>query len=121
MARDVTCIKEGLKFAMELIQLIKLSPKRQVLFETIRAQQDLSTTLSIRSLCRTSWTVRTGAMQSIIQNYEVLQSTMKAASHGTDDCSRRAGGVTALMDRFSIYFGLKLSVLLFSIVAPTFN
>ena len=29
VARDVTCIKEGLNFAMELIQLIKLSPKRQ--------------------------------------------------------------------------------------------
>ena len=26
-------------------------------------------------------------------------------------CSRRAGGMVAMMDRFSTYFGLKLSVL----------
>ncbi len=116
VARDVTCIKDGLNFAMELIQLIKLSPKRQVLFETIKAQQEISTTPSIRSLCPTRWTVRTRAMQSILLNYEILQSTMEQASYGTDDCSRRAGGVVAVMARFLTFFGLKLSVLLFSYV-----
>ena len=41
--------------------------------------------------------------------------TIDAASYGTDDCSRRAGGVLAMMDKLSIYFGLKLSFFLFSI------
>ena len=41
--------------------------------------------------------------------------TMDAASYGTDDCSRRAGGILAMMDKFSIHFWLKLSFFLFSI------
>ena len=71
VARKVTSIKEGLNFTMDVIQLIKLSPKRQVVFETIQAQQD-SPKSSIRSLCPTRWTVRTGAMQAIVTNYENL-------------------------------------------------
>ena len=69
---------------------------------------------SIRSLCPTHWTVCTGAMQAIVGNYEILQSTMEVASHGTDDC---AGGVIAIMDKFSTYIGLKFSpVLIFSMI-----
>ena len=94
VARKVCCIKEGLNFAMEVIQLIKLSPKRQAVFESIQSQQD-SPNSSIRSLCPTRWTMRTGAMQAIVMNYETLQSTMEVSSHGTDECSRRAGGVLA--------------------------
>ena len=40
---------------------------------------------------------------------------MEEASHGTDDCSRHARGVAALMKIFSNFFGLKVSMLLFSI------
>ena len=40
---------------------------------------------------------------------------MEEASHGTDDCSRHASGVAALMEKFSTFFGLKVSILLFSI------
>lgn len=55
-------------------------------------------------------------MQAIVRNYETLRSTMEVSSHGTDDCSRRAGGVLAVMDRFSTYFGLKLSLFIFSMI-----
>ena len=108
-------VKEALSFSMEIIQLIKYSPKRQVTFEGIQKQQDYPSSSGIRTLCPTRWTVRTGAMQAIITNYEALRETMEAASQGTDDCSRRANGMLALMDRFSTFFGLKFSILLFSI------
>ena len=35
---------------------------------------------------------------------------MEISSHGMDDCSRRANGMLSLMDKFSTYFGLELSV-----------
>ena len=95
IARKISCIKEALNFAMELIQLIKFSPKRQVVFETVQRQQDGAKNSEIRTLCPTRWTVCTGAMQSIIDNYESLQVTMEVASHGSDDCSRRASGILA--------------------------
>ena len=109
MTRSCNSVKQALNFAMEVIQLIKLSPKWQVLFENIQKQEDSRTT-GIRTLCPTRWTLRTGAMQAIVTNYETLQETMEVASHGTDDCSRRTNGVLALMDKFSTYYGLKISI-----------
>ncbi len=41
---------------------------------------------------------------------------MKISSHGVDDCSRRANGMLLLMDKFATYFGLELSVLIFSMI-----
>ena len=116
VAKTIKLVREGFNFAMDLIQLIKLSHKREAIFEIIQSQQESPSTSGIHSLCPTRWTVRTGAMQAIINNYEVLQMTMETSSHGTDDCSRRAAGVLALMDKFSTYFGLKLSVFIFSII-----
>jgi len=100
---------------MEIIQLIKYSPKCQVTLENIQKQQKHSSTSGIRTLCPTRWTVRTGAMQAIVTNYEALRETMEVASQGTDECARRANGMLALMNPFSIFFGLKFSILLFSI------
>ena len=115
ITRNSKRIKDALNFSMELIQLIKYSPKRQNVFERIKAQQSSLSTAGIRTLCRTRWTVRSGAMQAIISNYKVLQEAMEVSSHGSDDCSRRANGILALMERFATYFGLKLSILIFSI------
>lgn len=109
MTRRCNSIKQALNFAMELIQLIKLSPKRQVLFENIQKQQECGKTTGIRTLCPTRWTVRTGALKTIVTNYATLQ---EVASNGSDDCSRRANGV---LDKFVIFYGLSLLILLFSI------
>ena len=114
ISRSSKPIKDALNFSMELIQLIKYSPKRQAIFEAIQIQQGSSNS-GIRTLCPTRWTVRTGAMQAIISNYQALQETMEVSSHGSDDCSRRANGIFALMERFSTYFGLKFAILIFSI------
>lgn len=54
-------------------------------------------------------------MQAIVTNYEALRETMEVASQGTDECARRANGMLALMDCFPTFFGLKFSILLFSI------
>ena len=116
VTRDCKCINEALNFSMEAIQLIKLSPKRQAMFESIQKQEEpQQINIGIRTLCPTRWTVRAGAMQAIITNYNTLEVTMEEASHGTDDCSRRASGVAALMEKFSTFFGVKISALLFSI------
>ena len=61
VTRSCKCIKEALNFSMEAIQLIKLSPKRQVMFESIQKQEEpRPVTVGIRTLCPTRWTVRTG-------------------------------------------------------------
>ena len=114
VGKTIKSVREGLNFAMDIIQLIKLSPKREVIFETIQFQEESPSQSGIRSLCPTRWTVCTGAMQAIISNYGALH--MATSSHGTDDCSSRAAGVLALIDKFSTYFRLKLSVFIFDII-----
>ena len=112
-------IKDALSFSMEIIQLIKYSPKHQVTLENIKKQQEQFSTLGIRTLCPTRWTIRTGAMQATVTNYEAFSETMEVASQGTDECARRANSMLFLMDRFSTFFGLKFSILLFSNIEQT--
>ena len=58
-----TClsISEGLLFIKELIRLIKWSPKRHSLLETLKLEEDSPDSLHLRTLCPTRWTVRNGA------------------------------------------------------------
>ena len=51
IGRNIKSIKEALNFSTELIQLIKYSPKRQVVFEKIQSQQDNSSLSRIRTFC----------------------------------------------------------------------
>ena len=65
---------------------------------------------SICPLCPTIWTVRTGAISAVLQNYEVLQETFEDTHRSTHDRNGiTGGGMISLMDKFSTFFGLKLS------------
>ena len=98
VSRSSKSIKEDLNFAMDIIQLMKYSSKHQAVFEALQEQQESPFSSGIRTLCPTCWTVLTGAMEAIINNYDTLQATVEAASHGTDEYSRQANSVPALMD-----------------------
>ena len=74
--RSCNCIKQALIFFMETIQLIKLTPKRQVLFQSIQKQEG-SQVHGIRGFCPTRCTVRTAAIQALITNYGTLEHTMQ--------------------------------------------
>ena len=97
IARDSKCIKGALNFAMEVIQSIKYSPKWQVVFEKVQKHHEDSPTSGLPTLCPTTWTVHTRAMQGILDNYLLLKEMMKSSSHGIDDCSWQASGMLAPM------------------------
>ena len=114
VTKSIMPIKEALDLAMELGKFIELSPKRSHLFSTL--QQQLSPNgLSIKMLCPTQWTVRTGALEAIIENYKVLLETMlDVQNSGKDEYAMKAAGFLQSLDKFSTYYGLKLSHLVFS-------
>ena len=63
-----------------------------------------------------SWTVRTSAIDSILKNYLVIDAELDQISE--ESCGNTAGkasGLRAVMAKFSTFFGLKLSFLIFSI------
>lgn len=116
VGRQCACKRDALDLVMGLNQLIQLSPKRTSLFQTM--QQQVSPGAStLKPLCPTRWTVRTGAIDSVLQNYEVLCSALEEIhASGNDEYSIKAAGFLSLMEKFNLFYGLKLSHLIFSAI-----
>ena len=116
VAKQCNVIRDALGFASELIQLIKLSPKRQMIFERIQKEQSNGPKVGIKPLCPTRWTVRTGAINTILNNWEELYATF-CEVRDTDHTvyGDRAGGLKVQMEKFQTFFGLQLAVLIFNV------
>lgn len=98
VAQKCDLIRNCMDFISQLTQLIKLSPKKLNLFESVRKQvviNDSEATLSpsLRPLCPTRWTVRHSAIDSILKNYQSLKSTLEAVQLGHDEYAAKARGL----------------------------
>lgn len=111
-------IRNVMEFVYELVQLIKFSPKRLTLFDSIRTQAALDCgeqpTPSLRSICSTRWTVRNRSIHSIILNYRAIIHTLVEVTKGNDEYAAKANGLLTRMESFEVFFGLKLAHLIFS-------
>lgn len=119
--KDITnscvLIRNAMDFIFTLVQLIRFSPKRLSLFDSLRKNITVSTgenTPSLRMVCPTRWTVRHTSISSILQNYGVLLTALEEIQLGHDDYAAKASGLLAQMRSFDIYFALKLAYLCFS-------
>ena len=65
-------LRDAMDHAFEIIKLVKLSPRREALFEQIRKELGNPNEAGIRFLCITRWTVKAEACISIIKNYSYL-------------------------------------------------
>ncbi|XP_045210891.2 uncharacterized protein LOC123562315 [Mercenaria mercenaria] len=100
-------------------KLVKFSPKRDSLFE--RLKQELAPeTPGFRTLCPTRWTVRANSLQSVVDNYEVLQDLWEESYSSVKETDMRARikDVDAQMKSFDFLFGVMLG---HSIMAHTDN
>ena len=115
-AKGCELIRNVMDFLYEIIQLIKCSPKRLTLFNSIRAEVSLGgeNTPLLRSICPTRWTVRSGSIDSILKNYNNLIATLEDVQLGSDEYASKGSGLLTQMETFEIFFGLKLAHLLFS-------
>ena len=98
--KDVTntceIIRDVMNFIYELAQLIKMSPKRLTLFDSLRKEVSINTgefTPQLRMLCPTRWTVRHGSIASILRNYSIIQSALEEIRQGHDDYAAKASGM----------------------------
>ena len=87
-------VRNVMDFLYEIIQLIKFSPKRLTLFNSIRAEVSLGgeTTPLLRSICPTGWTVRSGSIDSILKNYSKLIATLEDVRMGSDEYASKGSG-----------------------------
>ncbi len=117
VSKSVDLIRNILNLVFELGKLIKFSPKRSYLFDTLRKQLALNSgeasSISLRKLCPTRWTVRHTAIESILLNYETLKATLVEVEKGHDDYAAKAHGMLIQLEMFDTFFGLKLSHMIF--------
>ena len=84
-----------------------------VIFEQCKQELSLSGS-GLRPLCPTRWTVRNVAIEAVVRNYSALLEAFEVIGREShDDYDRRATGVLAMLEKFSVFFGLKLSYLVF--------
>ena len=93
---------------MEICKLIKLSPKREGILSSIKADTHMDTP-GIKMLCPTQWTVQ-GSFERIKGNYEALMFEWDICLEERLDTEMRARiiGVKAQMESFQYFFGLNL-------------
>ena len=94
-------MKSALEMTHEITKLVKYSPRRESIFRDLKGEMAPSNP-GVRVLCPTRWTVRADSMQSIIQNYSVLQELWDKAVEIVHDSDTIAciRGVTAQMQSF---------------------
>ena len=110
--RNCCCVRDALDLTTELASLICASPKRLALFQKLKHELALGTP-GLKPLCPTRWTVRTGALDTVIKNYAVICTELEQIGRECyGEPSRKASGLLALMEKFTTFFvGLKLSYL----------
>ena len=115
LTRQCPAIRDALDICKTISQLINWSPKQMHRFKIYQHEFAMSDAGNIRPLCPTRLTVRTGAINAVLKNYTGLASTMEEVNTNQhDEYGQKAGGVLAQMEKFSTYFGLKLSHTIFS-------
>ena len=110
VSKKCKLLRNTLDFIYNLVQLIKFSPKRLNLFETLKSDVTVNTgeTLpSLRTLCPTRWTVRHGAIASVLKNYKVLLTALDTIQEGHDEYAAKASGLLNRMEQFDTFFWLK--------------
>ena len=106
-------IRDCLELIKELVKLIKFSPKRAHLFETLKKQLSPESA-DLRPLCPTRWTVGTYAIKALLDNYQTLCTTLEEVhATGRDEYAMKAGGFLSQLEKFSTFFSLKLAYLVF--------
>ena len=103
-------MKDCLDTCIELVKLIKFSPKREALLRKLKEEAD-NNAINIRTLCPTRWTVRAESLGSILANYDSIQELWETALHETSDTETKARirGVQSQMQTFKFLFCLVLT------------
>ena len=97
------------KITHEITKLIKHSPRREELFRSLKSEHACiggTHGVGMRLLCLTRWTVRADALKSVMENYDVLQSTWDEALSIVKDTEGKARiiGVASQMETFDFFF-----------------
>ena len=106
-------MRNSLDTCYEITKLIKLSPRRDAIFQRLKDQFPEQSP-GIRILCPTRWTIRAQTLNSIISNYQILLDVWEESKDYVKDVSTRSRiiGVSLCMKSFDFFFGVALGELI---------
>lgn len=118
-SKQCSLLHNAMQVVYDLVQLIKFSPKRLALFDSLRKEVSVQSggeilSPSLRTLCPTRWTVRTGSLESVLSNYSLIQKALSEIQQGSDEYAAKGRGLLSKLESFDFFFGVKLGVLVFS-------
>ena len=70
-SRQCSTVKNALSLTSGVATIIRASPKRLAIFKHLQEEFNVDAP-GLKPLCPTRWTVRTGAINSILKNYEII-------------------------------------------------
>jgi hypothetical protein len=117
MVRNIKQLRDALESTHELSKLLKYSAKRKA--EYLRLQHEISPSQpGFCNLRPTRWTVRASSLQSVLDNFDVLQQSLESLAEMSSrdpEMSARCAGLIAQFSSFSFLFGVFLGSRLFSL------
>ena len=123
LTKQSKLLSDTMDTAGEIAVLIKFFPKRETMLASLKevtvedADNESSAPKNITKLSTTRWTGRANFFQRILDNYYHLYKLWEEclAEPGlTKEVKSRIIGCKSQMERFDLYFGLKLGKLLYS-------
>lgn len=119
LTKQSKLLSDTMDTAGEITILIKFSPKRETMLNTLKEgiiEEDGDAPRSIMKLSTTRWTVRATSFQRILDNYILLYNLWSEClkENLTKEVKSRIIGCKSQMESFAFYFGLKLGKLLYS-------
>ena len=108
--KNIPLLRSTMDTTHEISKLLQYSPKREALFDDIKAEFSPDT-VGFHVLCPTRWTVRNESFRSIMENYDALLQLWEAILSGRLDSEVRArvNGVASQMKTFDYLFGARLN------------
>lgn len=105
--RYLSCMRDIMNLAKDLINSVRESPNRMEMFRSISCAS-VNEQYRLRPLCPTRWTMRASSVQQILKNYENLELFETFSSKDTTEAGYKCAGYFESMLQFKTYFFLNL-------------
>ena len=98
-------VKNAVNLTSGVATIILASLQRLAIFKHLQEEFNVDAP-GLKRLCPTRWTVRKGAINSILKNYDIVCTKLEQVSNESEDSATHASGYRALTKRFETSFGL---------------
>jgi hypothetical protein len=119
-SKRIPLIRDCLQWVNDIGVIVKESPKRSHNFHEIAKAHGIEKT-GPRPLCPTRWTIRHTSLSGVINTYPAVLDFLFSLASCNDDIGSKARGLYDQLSKGSIYFGIRLSYLMFSLTDQLSN